>query len=86
MMRLHFRHVFKGELIESDGIDTDVKTWLASPESKDPAWSVIFLGRKVRALRLPPLPCVHADAENAAGSLTFGANGNTVTDDGDGTV
>ena len=60
MRRFVFRHVHGGEVLETDFIRAPLAEWEASPESKDPSWSVIRTGRFVRALRLPAARQLHA--------------------------
>jgi|SRR6516162_1374378 hypothetical protein len=52
MTRTTFRHIFAGEVVESDLILATTPEWRRAPESRDPAWVVSKDGRRIKALRL----------------------------------
>ena len=52
-MRIRFRHIFDGEIVETDVITCSRDQWAARPESRDKSWSVVNLPRaRVQAVQL----------------------------------
>jgi hypothetical protein len=52
-MRIRFRHIFDGEVVETDVITCSQQHWANRPESHDKSWSVAKLPRsRVQAVQL----------------------------------
>lgn len=53
MLNVRFRHVFEGEIVETDVVTCTRTEWDESPKSKEKAWSVVNLRRgRIQAVQL----------------------------------